>query len=144
MRESILMSYFTRHSQGLVKFWQRRKKWKVDSTSKLREQSGFTVSWKYCLNLCSLKRLKGLAAKKFTQIYLRLPVFGKCLRWVFQVCFRRFPVGRDSVETKKIIKVKFFVSCSWHGWTFLWVGECVLGKTPKGCFSWDLEFGCDP
>ena len=48
-----------------------------------------------------------LAAKTFTQIYLRLPVFGKCLKWVFQVCFRRFPVGRDSIEVKKIIKVKF-------------------------------------
>ena len=44
---------------------------------------------------------------KFTQIYLRLPVFDKSLKWVFQVCFRRFPVGRDSLEVKKIIKVKF-------------------------------------
>ena len=42
--ESILISYFTRHLQRLVKYWQRRKKWEVDSTSKLREQSGFTVS----------------------------------------------------------------------------------------------------
>ena len=49
----------------------------------------------------------GLAAKKFTQIYLRLPVFGKCLKWVFQVCLRRFPVGRYSLEVKKFIKVKF-------------------------------------
>ena len=31
----------------------------------------------------------------------------KCLKWVFQVSFRRFPVGRDSLEVKKIIKVKF-------------------------------------
>ena len=38
---------------------------------------------------------------------LRLSVFGKYLRWVFQVCFRRFPVGRDSLEVKKIITVKF-------------------------------------
>ena len=29
IRESILMSYFTRHLQRLVKFWHRRKKWKV-------------------------------------------------------------------------------------------------------------------
>ena len=42
--ESILISYFTRHLQRLVKFWQPRKKWEVDSTSKLQEQSGFTVS----------------------------------------------------------------------------------------------------
>ena len=57
--ESILIGYFTRHLQRLVKYWQRRKKWEVDSTSKLREQSGFTMSRKYCLNLCSLRRLKG-------------------------------------------------------------------------------------
>ena len=44
IRELILMSYFTRHLQKLVKFWQRRKKWKVDTASKLREQSRFTVS----------------------------------------------------------------------------------------------------
>ena len=30
--ESILISYFTRHLQRLVKFWQRRKKWEVDFT----------------------------------------------------------------------------------------------------------------
>ena len=50
--ESILMSYFTRH------FGSAEKKSEVDSASKLREQSGFTVSWKYCSNLSSLKRLK--------------------------------------------------------------------------------------
>ena len=33
---------------------------------------------------------------------------------------------------------------SCHGWTFLWVGECVLGKTPKGCFSRYLELDCGP
>ena len=35
--QSVLMSYFTRHLYRLVKFWHRRKKWKVDSASKLRE-----------------------------------------------------------------------------------------------------------
>ena len=44
IQESILMSYFMRYLQRLVKFWQRRKKREVDSASKLREQSGFTVS----------------------------------------------------------------------------------------------------
>ena len=44
IHESILMSYFTRYLQRLVKFWQRRKKWEVNSAAKLREQSGFTVS----------------------------------------------------------------------------------------------------
>ena len=35
IRESILMSYFTRYLQRLVKFWDCRKKWDVDSASKL-------------------------------------------------------------------------------------------------------------
>ena len=43
IRESILMSYFTRHLQRLVKPWHRTKKWEVDSASKLGEQSEFTV-----------------------------------------------------------------------------------------------------
>ena len=36
-------------------------------------------------------------------------MFGKCLKWVFQVFFRRFPVGRDCLEVKSIIKVKLFL-----------------------------------
>ena len=44
IRESILMSYYTRHLQRLVKFLQRRKEWEVDPASQLREQNGFTVS----------------------------------------------------------------------------------------------------
>ena len=104
IRESILMSYFTRHLQRLVKFWHRRKKWEVDSASKLREQSGSTVSWKYRLNLCSLRRLKGAGCK---QVYTNL--FETSSVWqVFKVgvpsVLRRFPVGRDSLEIKKIIR----------------------------------------
>ena len=64
IRESILMSYFT------VKFGQCKRKWEVDSPSKLSEQSGFTVSRKYCLNLCSLRRLKGSGcAKVYTNLF---------------------------------------------------------------------------
>ena len=45
IRELILMSYFTRYLQRLMKFWQRRKKsGKSNYASKLREQSRFTVS----------------------------------------------------------------------------------------------------
>ena len=47
IRESILMSYFMKHLQRLVKFWLCRKKWEVDS------------------NLCSLRRLKGAGCKEF-------------------------------------------------------------------------------
>ena len=43
IHESILMSAFIRYLRRSVKFWQRRKKWEVDSASKLQEQSGFIV-----------------------------------------------------------------------------------------------------
>ena len=136
IRESILMSYLTRHLQRLVKSWHRRKKWEVDSASKLWEQSGFTVSWKYCLNLCSLRRLKEADCK---EVYKNL--FGTSSVW--QV----FKVGASSVPQKvscrksllrsiKDNQGQILVNCSCHGWTFLWVGECVLEKTPKVCFSW--------
>ena len=69
--------------------------------------------------------------KKFTQIYLRLPVFCKCLKWVFQVCLRRFPVGRDFLQVK-------------NGWTFLWVSDCVLGITPDECFCGTLSLVAFP
>ena len=68
--ESIIMSYFTRHLQRLVKFLQCRKKWEVDSASKLREQSGSAVSWKYCLNSYSLRRLKGTGCEEvYTNLF---------------------------------------------------------------------------
>ena len=112
----------------MLKFWQRRKNWEVDFASKLRQQSGFTVSWKYCLSLCSLRRFKGAGC---ADVYLRLPVFGKCLKWVFQVCLRRFPVGRDSLEVKKIIKVKFlWVTAAEAGRFYEWV-SVFLEKHPR-------------
>ena len=43
--------------RNLLKWWQCRKKWAVDPTSKLQEHSGFKLSWKLCLNLCSLRWL---------------------------------------------------------------------------------------
>ena len=140
IRESILMSYFTRHLQRLVKFWHSKKKWEVDSASKLRDENGFTVAWKYCLNLCSVRRLKmGLAAKKFTQIYLRFPVFGNCLKWVFQVSLRRFPVGRDSLEVKTIIKVKFlWITAATAGRFCEWV-SVFLEKRPSDIFCGTLS-----
>ena len=52
-----------------------------------------------------------------TQIYLRLPVFSKCLKWVFQVPFRRFLKGRDSLEVKAIINFKF-----------LWIIAATTGR----------------
>ena len=58
VHESILMSSFMRHLKRSVKLWQRRKKWVVDSDSKLQEQSGFTVFRKLQLNLYSLRWLK--------------------------------------------------------------------------------------
>ena len=136
IRESILMSYFTRHLQRLVKSWHHRKKWEVDSASKLWEQSGFTVSWKYCLNLCSLRRLKGAGCE---EVYTNL--FETSSVW--QV----FKVGASSVPQKvscrksllrsiKDNQGQILVNCSCHGWMLLWVGECVLEKTPKVCFSW--------
>ena len=58
IHESILMSSFMRHLRRSVKFWQRRKKWVVDSDSKLQGHNGFIVPWKLWLNLCSLRWLK--------------------------------------------------------------------------------------
>ena len=43
---------------SLKKKGQWRKKWVVDSISWSQLHKGFNVSWKLCLNLCSLKWLK--------------------------------------------------------------------------------------
>ena len=58
-------------------------------------------------NLCSLRILKGAGCE---EVYTNL--FETSSAWqVFKVGvsskLRRFPVGRDSLEVKKIIKVKF-------------------------------------
>ena len=52
-------------------------------------------------------------------------MLGKCLKWVFQVSLRRFPVGRDSLEVKKIIKVKF-----------LWIIAATAGRF----YEWESVF----
>ena len=57
IHESILTSSFMRRLRKSIKFLQRRKKL-VDSDSKLQELSGFIVSSKLWLNLCSLRWLK--------------------------------------------------------------------------------------
>ena len=44
--ESSLRSSFMRLVLGVMKFWQRRKKWEVDCISRLQEHSGLIVSWK--------------------------------------------------------------------------------------------------
>ena len=52
-------------------------------------------------------------------------MFGKCFKRVFQVCLRRFPVGRYSLEVKKIIKVKF-----------LWIIAVTAGRF----YEWESVF----
>ena len=65
------------------------------------------------------KNASELDAKVFTQIYLRIPVLGKCLKWVFQVRLGRFLVGRDSLEVKKDYQGQILVNYICHGWTLL-------------------------
>ena len=101
IRESILVSCFTRHFGSAEKSVKLILLLNCESRVDL-QCPGNTVQI-YVLE----ESLRSLAAKKITQIYLTLPVFGKCLKWVFQVRLGRFPVGRDSLEVKKIIKVKF-------------------------------------
>ena len=115
------MSYFTRYLQRLVKFWQCRKMWKADSASILREQSGFIISWKYCLNLCSLRKLKETGCE---EVYRNLFETSS----VLQV----FKVGVSSVPKKVSCRKRLFTSkkrldvsmsewlCSWNNarWMF--------------------------
>ena len=92
----------------------------------------------------SKKASWGLAAKKFTQFFWRLPVFGKCLKWVFQVCLRKFPVGRDSLEVKKIIKVKLLrIIATTAGRSYVWV-SVFLEKRPRAVFRGTLSLVVNP
>ena len=71
-------------------------------------------------------------------------MFGKCLKWVFQVCLRRFSVGRDSLEVKKIIKVKFLkIIAATAGCFYEWV-SVFLEKRPSDVFRGTLSFDAVP
>ena len=71
-------------------------------------------------------------------------MFGKCLKRVFQVCLRRFPVGRDSLEVKKIIKVKFLgIIAATAGRFHEWV-SVFLEKHPRYVFSGTLSLVAVP
>ena len=58
----------------------------------------------------------------------------KCLKWVFQVSLRGFPVGRDSLEVKKIIKVKFLRITAATARRFYEWDSVFLGKRPRDVF----------
>ena len=63
----------------------------------------------------------------------------KCLKWVFQVCLKRFPVGRNSLEVKKIVKVKFLgITAATAGLFYEWV-SVFLGKDPRYVFRGTLS-----
>ena len=66
-------------------------------------------------------------------------MLGKCLKWVFQVCLRRFPVGRDSLEAKKIIKVKvLWIIAATAGRLYEWE-SVFLEKHPRYVFRGTLS-----
>ena len=55
------------------------------------------------------------------------------------MCFRRFPVGRDSLEVKKIIKVKFlWITAATAGRFYEWV-SVFLEKRPRDVFRGTLS-----
>ena len=80
VRESILMGYFTRHLQRLVKLWHRRKSGKLILLRNCESRVYLQCSEILFKFMFSKKAYGGLAAKKFTKIYLRLRVFAKCLK----------------------------------------------------------------
>ena len=57
---------------SLTNWGEWRRKCSVDSTSFPLLHSGFNVSWKPCLNLCSFKWLKSILSLVIRQIPLRL------------------------------------------------------------------------
>ena len=71
-------------------------------------------------------------------------MLGKCLKWVFQVSLRRFTVGRDSLEVKKIIKVKFlWIIAATAGRFYEWV-SVFLEKRPRDVFRGTLSLAAVP
>ena len=65
-------------------------------------------------------------------------MFGKCLKWVVQVCLRRCPVGRDSLEVKNIIKVKFLRIIAATAGSFYEWDSLFLKKHPRYVFCGTL------
>ena len=131
------MSFFTRYLQKIGEVLTAQKK--------VRSWFCFWIAradWIYSvLKILSLKIyvlegcLRGLSAKRYTQIYLRLLVLEKCLKRVFQVSLKRFPVGRDSLEVKKFIKIKFlWITAATAGRFYEWV-SVFLEKRPRDVFA---------
>ena len=86
-------------------------------------------------NLCSLRMLKGTGCE---EVYTNL--FETSSAWqVFKVgvsrSLRRFPEGRDSLEVKKIIKLKFLSisAATMAGRFYEWVGV-FLEKRARDVF----------
>ena len=65
-------------------------------------------------------------------------MFGKCLKWVVQVCLRRCTIGRDSLEVKNIIKVKFLGIITATAGRFYESESVFLKKHPEYVFRGTL------
>ena len=121
---------FTRCLQKLVKFCQLRKKWEVNYALNYKSKKIPSVL-KTLFRFMFSKKNSGSWLGRSLQGYLRLPVFRKCLKWVFQVHFRRFLVGRDSLQVfPLIIEVKSLWITATAGRFYEWV-SVFLGKHPR-------------
>ena len=71
-------------------------------------------------------------------------MFGKYLKWVFQVCHKRFPVGRDSLVVKIISKIKFlWIIAATAGCFYEWE-SVFLEKHPRYVFRGTLSLVAVP
>ena len=128
MRTEMSFTIFLRESK---KVWRLcRKKWVVDSTSKLQEHNGFKQSWKLCLNLCSLRWL----CPSLSLVSNLIPNGS----WILNI---EFWIG-PSIFNKEFLKIKndfaFLVPFNYSTWkerVFKWIYSPII------CFKWILIMG---
>ena len=120
IRQSILMSYFTRYLQRMVKFWQRRKSEKLilllNCKSRVDLQCPEYTVFK---NLCSLRMLKRAGCEEVCT-----NLFETSKTWqVFKVSVSSKPqkvsCRKRLHRSKKDYQGQILVNYSCHGWTFL-------------------------
>ena len=103
--QSILLKVLRKAYLSLMNNGQWRKKWVVDSILWPQLQKGFEISWKLCLNLCSLKWLSRVETKsrnKFNSFRImtvihRTGSWSYKLKNIFLICKKTFRITKPRI-----------------------------------------------
>ena len=131
---TIFLTESKRVWRDCIKCWQCKKKWTLNSTSKLQEHNGFKQSWKLYLNRCSL----GWPNQSLSLVSNLIPNGS----WILKI---EFWIGLPNFNNK-FLKIKtdlafLTVTSSLFHSTIVYGKKKYLNRSVLQCFNFILIMG---